>query len=224
MFKVDYRYAIQVGAFRNPVPRVYFDKFQNVKVYLGYDNIYRYTLGEYPEEQVAQNDLKEVRKVIGDAFVCNVDSYVVQQKIRNDVQGDKISDDELLLIRLKNLEIQEKAKRNRPQPQKTRRYLEKPRDTEMAVRRSAYTVVLMSVNQVLDMSKFNGIREMDVYEVEDGATVIVPDATIEGKMRRMPCSVRVIWVSGKHMLPIPANTAMSGEGLLKTVPPGMYTV
>lgn len=68
MFKVDYRYAIQVGAFRNPVPRVYFDKFQNVKVYLGYDNIYRYTLGEYPEEQVAQNDLKEVRKVIGDAL------------------------------------------------------------------------------------------------------------------------------------------------------------
>lgn len=169
MFKVDYRYAIQVGAFRNPVPRVYFDKFQNVKVYLGYDNIYRYTLGEYPEEQVAQNDLKEVRKMIGDAFVINVDSYIVQQKIRNDVQGDKISDDELLLIRLKNLEVQEKAKRNWPLPQKTHRYLEKPRDTEIAVRRSAYTVVLMSVNQVLDMSKFNGIREMDVYEVEDGS-------------------------------------------------------
>lgn len=170
MFTVDYRYAIQVGAFRNPVPRVYFENFRNVKVYLGYDNIYRYTLGEYPEEQIAQTDLHEVRKTIGDAFVINVDRYIVEQKIRNDVRGDKISDDELLLIRLKNLELQEKARRGRPQvPHQTRRYLEKPRDAEVSLQRSEYTVVLMSANQVLDMARFSGIREMDVYEVEDGS-------------------------------------------------------
>lgn len=171
MFTVDYRYAIQVGAFRNPVPRVYFENFRNVKVYLGYDNIYRYTLGEYPEEQIAQADLQEVRKTVGDAFVINVDRYIVEQKIRNDVRGDKISDDELLLIRLKNLELQEKARRNRPQayPRQTRRYLEKPQDTEVSLSRSEYTVVLMSANQVLDVARFNGIREMDVYQVEDGS-------------------------------------------------------
>lgn len=170
MFSVDYRYAIQIGAFRNPVPRVYFENLQNVKVYLGFDNVYRYTVGEYPEENIAVSDLKAVRKTIGDAFVVNVDRYIVEQKIRNDVKGDKITDDELLLIRLKNMEMQERARRNRPQrPPLTRRYLEKPANSEVSVRRSEYTVVLMSANQVLDMTKFNGIREIDIYEVEDGS-------------------------------------------------------
>ena len=78
--EVDYRYAIQVGAFRYPVPRVYFDKFQNVKVYLGYDNIYRYTVGEYPEENIAKMELSQVRQIIGDAFVIGVDKYIVEKK------------------------------------------------------------------------------------------------------------------------------------------------
>ncbi|MDE5639927.1 MAG: hypothetical protein K2I47_09150, partial [Odoribacter sp.] len=108
MFTVDYRYAIQVGAFRNPVPRVYFEHFQNVKVYLGYDNIYRYTVGEYPDEEVAKRDLTGVRQFVGDAFVMNVDRYVMEKKIQQDRKGDKISDDELLLIRLKNFETQKK--------------------------------------------------------------------------------------------------------------------
>ena len=81
MFTVDYRYAIQVGAFRNPVPRVYFEHFQNVKVYLGYDNIYRYTVGEYPDEDVARRDLAGARQFVEDAFVMNVDRYVAEKKI-----------------------------------------------------------------------------------------------------------------------------------------------
>lgn len=164
--EVDYRHAIQVGAFRNPVPRVFFDKFRNVKVYLGYDNIYRYTVGEYPEEGVAKMELAEVRKMIGDAFVVSVDKYIVERKIQNDVKGDNISDDELLLRRLKNFEKQ-KQKRILPETT-TKRYLDKPGDNELGIVTEGYTVVLMSADRVLDMSQFEGVDEIDVYAVSSG--------------------------------------------------------
>ena len=169
MFTVDYRYAIQVGAFRNPVPRVYFENFSNVKVYLGFDNVYRYTVGEYPEEGIAAMDLAQVQKTIHDAFVVNVDTYVKQRKIQNDVKGDNISDDELLLIRLKNFEQMKKkpsvtAPSSRTAP---KRYLDKPREGEMSLI-EGYTVVLMSADNVLDNSAFEGIDNVDVYAVGEG--------------------------------------------------------
>lgn len=176
MFTVDYRYAIQVGAFRNPVPRVYFDRFQNVKVYLGYDNIYRYTVGEYPDEDVVGRDVTGVKKVVGDAFVLNVDRYVAEKKIQHDRKGDNISDDELLLIRLKNLENQRKLqlarKSEAKKKQAPRKYVDKPAEEEVRdVRRSVsgYTVVLMPTNQVLDMSIFEGLDDVDVYSMADGS-------------------------------------------------------
>lgn len=169
MYTVDYRYAIQIGAFRNPVPRVYFENFQGVKVYKGYDNLYRYAVGEYPEESIAAADLPHVRKMIGDAFVLDVNRYKAEKKIQNDPKGDEISDDELLLIRLKNFETQEKNKlaRRNTAPAPSKRYLNKPGVSEVRGSRG-YTIVLMSANEVLDLSKFAGIQEMDVYSVEDG--------------------------------------------------------
>lgn len=174
MFTVDYRYAIQVGAFRNPVPRVYFEHFQNVKVYLGYDNIYRYTVGEYPDEDVAKRDLTGVRQFVGDAFVMNVDRYVAEKKIQHDIKGDKISDDELLLIRLKKFEMQKKAELARKERQSkntlpARRYIDKPKESELRWLEGGYTVVLMPTNQVLDMSIFDGIDEVDVCSMSDGS-------------------------------------------------------
>lgn len=174
MFTVDYRYAIQVGAFRNPVPRVYFEHFQNVKVYLGYDNIYRYTVGEYPDEEVAKRDLTGVRQFVGDAFVMNVDRYVMEKKIQQDRKGDKISDDELLLIRLKNFETQKKlqlARKNRQAQASpvSRKYIDKPRESEFRWGEGGYTVVLMPTNQVLDMSIFDGIDDVDVCSMADGS-------------------------------------------------------
>lgn len=174
MFTVDYRYAIQVGAFRNPVPRVYFEHFQNVKVYLGYDNIYRYTVGEYPDEDVAKRDLTGVRQLVGDAFVMNVDRYVAEKKIQHDIKGDKISDDELLLIRLKKFETQKKLELARKERQSrnvlpSRKYIDKPKEAEFHWSESGYTVVLMPTNQVLDMSVFEGIDEVDVYSMSDGS-------------------------------------------------------
>ncbi|MDE6450718.1 MAG: hypothetical protein K2L23_00205, partial [Odoribacter sp.] len=167
MFAVDYRYAIQIGAFRNPVPRVYFEKFRNVKVYLGYDNIYRYTVGEYPEEQLARMELQQVRKDVSDAFVMNVERYVAERKIQHDVKGDDISDDELLLRRLKNFEKAGKLidkKRRLPAP----RVLDKPQNGELHTPETGYTVVLMSVNQVYDPSVFQGINDIDVFAVDEG--------------------------------------------------------
>ena len=169
MFAVDYRYAIQIGAFRNPVPRVYFENFQNVKVYRGYDDIYRYTVGEYPEEHLAKGELPQVRKEVSDAFVMNVDRYVAERKIQHDVKGDDISDDVLLLRRLKNFEkagklVQQQKQRQLPAP----RVLEKPRDNETYAPATGYTVVLMSANQVYDPSAFQGINNIDVVPVEDG--------------------------------------------------------
>lgn len=174
MFTVDYRYAIQVGAFRNPVPRVYFEYFQNVKVYLGYDNIYRYTVGEYPDEDVAKRDLTGVRQYVGDAFVMNVDRYVAEKKIQHDIKGDKISDDELLLIRLKKFETQKKLELARKERQERTalpscRYIDKPKESEIRWLEGGYTVVLMPTNQVLDMSIFEGIEEVDVYSMADGS-------------------------------------------------------
>ncbi len=174
MFTVDYRYAIQVGAFRNPVPRVYFEHFQNVKVYLGYDNIYRYTVGEYPDEDVARRDLAGARQFVEDAFVMNVDRYVAEKKIQHDIIGDKISDDELLLIRLKKFETQKKLELARKERQSrnalpSRRYIDKPKESEFRWSESGYTVVLMPTNQVLDMSVFDGIDEVDVYSMSDGS-------------------------------------------------------
>ncbi|MCM1030445.1 MAG: hypothetical protein NC410_03230 [Oscillibacter sp.] len=174
MFTVDYRYAIQVGAFRNPVPRVYFEHFQNVKVYLGYDNIYRYTVGEYPDEDVARRDLTGARQFVEDAFVMNVDRYVAEKKIQHDIKGDKISDDELLLIRLKKFETQKKLELARKERQSrnalpSRRYIDKPKESEFRWSESGYTVVLMPTNQVLDMSVFDGIDEVDVYSMSDGS-------------------------------------------------------
>lgn len=164
MFTVDYRYAIQVGAFRNPVPRVYFEKFQHVKVYLGYDNVYRYTIGEYPDENIAQADLAEVRRAVSDAFVMNVDKYVAEKKIQHDPKGDVISDDELLLIRLKNFERMKRQQQHmggtsRPSGKK---YLNKPGSSEMGVL-EGYTIVLMSADRVLNMAEFEGIDDIEVY-------------------------------------------------------------
>lgn len=163
MFTVDYRYAIQIGAFRNPVPRVFFESFRNVKVYLGYDNIYRYTVGEYPDEPLAEMELPEVRKVVRDAFVMNVGRYVKERKIQHDVRGDDISDDELLLRRLKNFE-REKQSRTLPVP----RTLDKPREYEVPEVETAYTIVLMSADRVFDPSAFEGIDDVDVFAVRQG--------------------------------------------------------
>lgn len=165
MFTVDYRYAIQVGAFRNPVPRVFFDKFANVKVYLGYDNIYRYTVGEYPDEQLAQIELPAVRKEVKDAFVMNVERYVAEKKIQHDVRGDVITDDELLLIRLKNFEKMDRKKRiSLPKG----RILDKPQNSELKTSAQGYTIVLMPADQVFDPQKFSGIENIDVYAVGNG--------------------------------------------------------
>ncbi|MDE7374156.1 MAG: hypothetical protein K2M86_02335, partial [Odoribacter sp.] len=165
MLTVDYRYAIQIGAFRNPVPRVYFEKFRNVKVYLGYDDIYRYTVGEYPEEHMAHRELPQVRKEVSDAFVMNVDRYVAERKIQRDVKGDDFTDDELLLRRLKNFEkagkLVQQKKRQLPAP----RVLDKPRMSETYAPETGYTVVLMSANQVYDPAAFQGINNIDVFAV-----------------------------------------------------------
>lgn len=166
MFTVDYRYAIQVGAFRNPVPRVYFESFRNVKVYLGYDNIYRYTVGEYPDEQLAQMELPQVRKQVKDAFVMNVERYVADKKIQHDIRGDAISDDELLLRRLKNFEKEDRLKKERQLP--LPRVLEKPREEESPVAEKGYTVVLMSADRVFDPSEFSGIENVDVFAISKG--------------------------------------------------------
>lgn len=167
MFAVDYRYAIQIGAFRNPVPRVYFENFQNVKVYLGFDNIYRYTVGEYPEEGIARNELGQVRRMIGDAFVISVDKYVAQKKIQHDVKGDDIADNELLIRRLKNFERM-KNERSQAAYHSTKRYIDKPKDDELHSLGNGYTIVLMSADRVLDLSEFKGVDEVDVYAVQGG--------------------------------------------------------
>lgn len=164
--EVDYRYAIQIGAFRYPVPRVYFDHFQNVKVYLGYDNIYRYTVGEYPEENIAKMELSQVQKIIGDAFVIGVDKYIVEKKIQNGVKGDDISDNELLLRRLKSFESMKK--RRDLAPVSTKRYIDKPQDNEMGIVSEAYTIVLMVSDRMMDLERFEGIGEVDVYAVNSG--------------------------------------------------------
>lgn len=167
MFTVDYRYAIQVGAFRNPVPRVYFEHFTNVKVYLGFDNIYRYTIGEYPEEGIAGRDLATVQNLVKDAFVISVKDYQTQKKIQNDVKGDKFSDDELLLIRLKNFDRLKKAKKTEDELSSYRRTIDKPRDGEVPVAQG-YTVVLMSVDKILDESRFQAINDLEIYAIEAG--------------------------------------------------------
>lgn len=163
---VDYRYAIQIGAFRNPVPRVYWESFKNVKVYLGYDNIYRYTVGEYPDDQLAKMELPEVRRHVYDAFVMNVQKYVEERKIQHDVKGDQISDDELLLRRLKNLEKNNKPSRQQKLP--TRRYLNKPSNSELRQVDPGYTIVLMSADRVFDPLVFKGVNDIDVYAVAGG--------------------------------------------------------
>lgn len=163
LFTVDYRYAIQIGAFRNPVPRVFWENLKNVKVYLGYDNIYRYTVGEYPDEQLANMELPAVRKQVNDAFVMNVEKYVAEKKIQHDIKGDKISDDELLLRRLKNFEKEKQQQRTL-----RHRYLDKPRDSEYREVAQGYTIVLMSADQVYDPAVFRGINDVDVYAVDKG--------------------------------------------------------
>lgn len=163
MFTVDYRYAIQIGAFRNPVPRVFFENFRNVKVYLGYDNIYRYTVGEYPDEQLAEMELPYVRKEVKDAFVMNVGRYVKERKIQHDVKGDDITDDELLLRRLKNFEKADGQKKMQSTP--APRILDKPQEREVKTSDKGYTVVLMSADRVFDPSEFRGIENVDVFAI-----------------------------------------------------------
>lgn len=167
MFTVDYRYAIQVGAFRNPVPRVFFENFRNVKVYLGFDNIYRYTVGEYPDEQFAQMELPQVKKTVRDAFVMNVGQYVAEKKIQQDVKGDDISDDELLLRRLRNFQKKGQLLDKKP-ALPTPRVLERPDNTELPAQEKGYTVVLMSADRVFDPSEFQGINNVDVFAVSKG--------------------------------------------------------
>lgn len=167
MFTVDYRYAIQIGAFRNPVPRVFFEHFRNVKVYLGYDNIYRYTVGEYPDEQLALMELPQVRKEVKDAFVMNVGRYVAEKKIQHNIKGDDISDDELLLRRLKNFEKKGQLLEKRsslPRP----RVLDKPQNEEVKPAEKGYTVVLMSADRVFDPTEFQGINNVDVFAISKG--------------------------------------------------------
>lgn len=168
LFAVDYRYAIQIGAFRNPVPRAFFEHFTNVKVYLGYDNVYRYTIGEYPEDGLAKRDLPYVRREVHDAFVMNVDKYVKEKKIQGDIRGDKISDDELLLRRLKNFEKANRAARMKKQEQSLPavRTLDKPRENEVGFSDKGYTVVLMSADRVYDPSSFREIQDVDVFLVD----------------------------------------------------------
>lgn len=164
--EVDYRYAVQVGAFRYPVPRVHFNQFRHVKVYLGYDNIYRYTVGEYPDEEVAKMELAEVRKMIGDAFVIGVDRYIVERKIQNGAKGDDISDNELLLRRLKSFENMKK--RRELSSASTKQYINKPKENEMGIVSEAYTIVLMVSDRMLDLDRFEGVGEVDVYAVNNG--------------------------------------------------------
>lgn len=166
LFTVDYRYTIQIGAFRNPVPRVFFEDLQNVKVYLGYDNIYRYAVGEYPDEQLAQMELPMVKKHVRDAFVVHVDQYVKDKKIQHDRRGDNISDDELLLRRLRNFDRLDKM--NKVQPTPALRTLDKPQDSEMQVGDKGYTVVLMSADRMFDPAEFKGIQNVDVFAVSKG--------------------------------------------------------
>lgn len=168
LFSVDYRYAIQIGAFRNPVPRAFFEHFTNVKVYLGYDNVYRYTVGEYPEEGLAKRDLPYVRREVHDAFVMNVDKYVKERKIQGDVKGDKITDDELLLRRLKNFEKANQIARMKKQEQHlpAGRTLNKPQEEEVGASDRGYTVVLMSADRVFDPSTFQEIQDVDVFLVD----------------------------------------------------------
>lgn len=162
LLSVDYQYAIQIGAFRNPVPRVYFEHFKNVKVYLGYDNVYRYTVGEYPEERMAAQDLQVVKKEVPDAFVIGVKKYIAENKIQNDVKGDPISDEELLLRRLRNHE------RNKKQQLPVKRFLDKPVEREIRTGEKGYTIVLMSADKVFDPSEFKGIDNVDVFAVQKG--------------------------------------------------------
>lgn len=183
MFTVDYRHAIQIGAFRNPVPRVFFDKFQQVKVYLGFDNIYRYTVGEYPEKALAENELGLVKNLIPDAFVVDVDKYVAEKKIRNDVRGDDISDEELLLRRLRNFDRERKAKVAPP----VRRFIDKPKDSEVKTQEKGYTVVLMSADQVFDSREFAGIGDVDVFAIQRGKYMYCSGmyATVEEAMQQL---------------------------------------
>lgn len=208
MFTVDYRYAIQIGAFRNPVPRVYFDHMSNVKVCLGYDNVYRYMVGEYPEEALAQSDLQAVKRTYKDAFVIGVDSYVAEKKIQNDVRGDKITDDELLLIRLKNFD---RMKKERVQPViQTKKYLDKPKDEELrGTQGNKYTIVLMSADKVLDDSQFAGIDEIDVYAVGKGkymycagsySNIAAASAQLERIRQKGFANARVIKADGSDNL------------------------
>lgn len=162
LLTVDYQYAIQIGAFRNPVPRVYFEHFKNVKVYLGYDNVYRYTVGEYPEESLAVQDLQVVKREVPDAFVIGVKKYVAENKIQNDVKGDVISDEELLLRRLRNHE------RNKRPEVPAKRFLDKPEEKEIRTGEKGYTIVLMSADKVFDPSEFKGIDNVDVFAVRKG--------------------------------------------------------
>ncbi|MEG2340471.1 MAG: hypothetical protein RSB69_06940 [Odoribacter sp.] len=166
MFSVDYNYTIQIGAFRNPVPRIYFESFRNVKVYLGYDNIYRYTVGEYPKEEIANSELSYIRQSAENAFVVNVDRYVADRRIQNDVKGDQLTDDELLLRRLKKFEGEGKRK---PTPRATsvRRFLNKPQNSELR-KAAGYTVAFMSVDQVFDPTKYVGLGEVDVCASSNG--------------------------------------------------------
>lgn len=164
MFTVDYQHAIQIGAFRNPVPRVFFDRFQNVKVYLGYDNVYRYTVGEYPERALAELELGQVQKIVKDAFVIEVKKYVADKKIQHDVRGDDITDEELLLRRLRNFDKERKRRLGNPE----RRFIDKPRENEVATVEKGYTVVLMSADKVFDTSEFAGVGEVDVFAIRKG--------------------------------------------------------
>ena len=79
-----------------------------------------------------------------------------------------------MLIRLKKFETQKKLELARKERQSrnalpSRRYIDKPKESEFRWSESGYTVVLMPTNQVLDMSVFDGIDEVDVYSMSDGS-------------------------------------------------------
>ena len=100
--------------------------------------------------------------------MVDVDRYVAEKKIQNDRKGDAISDDELLLRRLKILE-KEGALLNRKQKLPPRsRTLNKPQDNEITSSAQAYTVVLMSADKVYHPNQFNGIHNIDVLAVSKG--------------------------------------------------------
>ncbi len=162
----DYSYSIQVGAYRNPVPRTYFERFKEVKVYLGQDNLYRYTVGEFPDKSVAQLELVQTKRVVRDAFVVNVGQYVTDKKMRSGVKGDAVSDEELLLIRLKNYDKmkQERALTN----PNVKKYMAPARESEIHLKKDIYVIVLMSADKVLDLADFVDIDEVDVYAMTGG--------------------------------------------------------